>query len=30
MLIFEYEGDQEHDVVFVGEAKPDLAIITHS
>jgi len=30
MLIFDYGGDQEHEVVFVGQAKPDLAIITYS
>jgi len=29
MLIFDHGGDQEHEVVFVGQGS-DLAIITHS
>ena len=30
MLTIDHGGDQEHEVVFVGQAKPDLAIISHS
>lgn len=30
MLTIDHGGDQEHEVVFVGQAKPDSAILTRS
>jgi len=30
MLTIDHGGDQGHEILFVGQAKPDLAIISHS